>query len=545
MVHHLVRRALGDDLPAMHAGARADVDHVVGEADGVLVVLHHDHRVADIAQVGEGGQQTLVVALVQADGRLVEDVHDAHQAGADLAGQADALRLAAGQGVGAAVEGQVVEADVDQELQALADFLEDLRRDLAAAAGQAEAGGVFAGGADRHRGDRRQGPVADPHVARLAAQAGAVAVRAGLGAEELGQLLTHGGRFGLAVAALQVRQDALERVRALDDVAAVVEVAEVDVLPARAEQHGLLVLGGQLVERLLQAEAVVLGQRAEHLEVVDVAPVPAADRAFGQGQLAVDHPPRVEELLHAEAIAGRAGAGRVVEGEQLGFQLADRVAADRAGEARGEDDFLDGFLAVHRSDQGDAIGQIDRRLEGFGQALLQVGADLEAVHHHVDGMLLLLVELGQLVQFVELAVDPCADEALGAQLVEHRQVLALALADDRCEQHQLAALGQRQHLVDHLADGLRLQRDVVVRAARDADAGVEQAQVVVDLGDGADRRTRVVRGRLLFDGDRRRQAFDGVDVGLFHHRQELPGVGREGFHVAPLALGVEGVESQG
>jgi hypothetical protein len=36
------------------------------------------------------------------------------------------IALAAGQGVGAAVEGQVVEADVDQELQALADFLEDL-----------------------------------------------------------------------------------------------------------------------------------------------------------------------------------------------------------------------------------------------------------------------------------------------------------------------------------------------------------------------------------------------------------------------------------
>jgi hypothetical protein len=91
-------------------------------------VLDHDHRVAEVAQVLEGAEQAVVVALVQADGRFVEDVHHAHQAGADLAGQADALGLAAGQGVGAAVEGQVVEADVDQELQALADFLEDLRR---------------------------------------------------------------------------------------------------------------------------------------------------------------------------------------------------------------------------------------------------------------------------------------------------------------------------------------------------------------------------------------------------------------------------------
>ncbi len=50
----LLRRALGDDLAAVHAGARAHVDHVVGAADGLLVVLHHDHRVAQVAQVGEG-----------------------------------------------------------------------------------------------------------------------------------------------------------------------------------------------------------------------------------------------------------------------------------------------------------------------------------------------------------------------------------------------------------------------------------------------------------------------------------------------------------
>ena len=116
----------------------------------------------------------------------------------------------------------------------------------------------------------------------------------------------------------------------------------------------------------------MLGQRTEHLEVIDVAPVPAADRALGQGQLAVDHPARVEELLHAEAVAGRTGAGRVVEGEQLGFQLADRVAADRAGEARREDDLLDILVLVHRCYQGDTVGQGQGGLERLGQALLEV-----------------------------------------------------------------------------------------------------------------------------------------------------------------------------
>jgi hypothetical protein len=79
---------------------------------------------------------------------------------------------------------------------------------------------------------------------RLTAQAGAAAIRAGLGAEELGQLFAHAGRFGFAVAALKVRHDAFERVRALDDVAAVVEVLEVDVLRAAAVQDDLLLFGG-------------------------------------------------------------------------------------------------------------------------------------------------------------------------------------------------------------------------------------------------------------------------------------------------------------
>ncbi|MNS72657.1 hypothetical protein D3C72_1060760 [compost metagenome] len=286
------------------------------------------------------------------------------------------------------------------------------------------------------------------------------------------------------------------------------------------------------------------GQRAEHLEVVDVAPVPAADRAFGQGELGIDQALGVEELLHPQAIAGRAGAGGVVEGEQLRLQLADGMTTDRAGETRGEDRLF-ALLVIHWCHQGDAVGQLERGLERLGQALLQVGADLETVHHHIDAVFFLLVQLGQFVEFVELAVYPGAHKALGAQLVEHCQVLALALAHHRRQQHQLAAFRALQHQVDHLADRLRLQRDIVIRAAWGADAGVQQAQIVVDFGDGADRGAGVVRGRLLLDGNGWRQAFDGIDVGLFHHRQELPGVGRQRFHIAALAFGVQGVERQG
>src|SRR5690606_35198551 len=129
-------RTLRYDLASVHAGAGTDVDDVVGKPDCVLVVLDHDHRVADVAQSREGAEQALVVALVQADRGLVEHVHDADQAGTDLTGQADALGLATRQRVGLALQVEVVEADIDQEAQAVADFLDDLGRDFAAPARQ-------------------------------------------------------------------------------------------------------------------------------------------------------------------------------------------------------------------------------------------------------------------------------------------------------------------------------------------------------------------------------------------------------------------------
>ena len=94
----LVQRAGDHDVAAVLPRPRADVDHPVSRADGVLVVLHDDQRVAEVPEPDQGLQQPVVVALVQADRRLVEHVQHADQAGADLRGQPDPLRLAAGQG---------------------------------------------------------------------------------------------------------------------------------------------------------------------------------------------------------------------------------------------------------------------------------------------------------------------------------------------------------------------------------------------------------------------------------------------------------------
>ena len=132
LVEHFRHRALRDDISAVRAGAGADVDQIVGGADAVFIVLDHDDGIADGLQTLERADQPGVVALVQADGRLIEHIADADQPAADLRGQADALGFAAGEGGGFAVEREVAEADIDHEPKPGGDFAHDRLGDLLA-----------------------------------------------------------------------------------------------------------------------------------------------------------------------------------------------------------------------------------------------------------------------------------------------------------------------------------------------------------------------------------------------------------------------------
>ena len=126
----LRRRALRHHVAAVDAGRRPHVDQMVGAADGVLVVLDHQHGVAQRLQPPQRAEQPLVVALVQADRGLVQHIQHAGQAGADLRGQPDALALAARQRGRAARQRQVVQADIDQKLQPVDDLAQDAPRDF-------------------------------------------------------------------------------------------------------------------------------------------------------------------------------------------------------------------------------------------------------------------------------------------------------------------------------------------------------------------------------------------------------------------------------
>ena len=89
--------ALEHHLAAARAGARAEVDDVVGDRDRLRLVLHDEHRVALVAQLQQQVVHPLDVVGVQPDGRLVEDVGDVGERRAEVPDHLGALRLAARQ----------------------------------------------------------------------------------------------------------------------------------------------------------------------------------------------------------------------------------------------------------------------------------------------------------------------------------------------------------------------------------------------------------------------------------------------------------------
>ncbi len=306
----------------------------------------------------------------------------------------------------------------------------------------------------------------------------------------------------------------------------------------------------QLPPRRVHPEADRLGQRRQQpLEVLGgLAHVPRRDGPLPEGQLVVgDQQLRVDLHLGAEAGTGGARAVGRVEREGAGLEVVHReLVAVRAGHLLGEAPLAVRVVLVeiHEVEHEDALGQPQRRLHRVGQPLLGARLDREPVDDDRDVVLLLLLQRRRLGQRIHRAVDEDAGVALALELGEQVDVLALAAADHRREHLEAPPGLHLEDLVDDLLRGLLRDDLTAGRAVRRPRAGVEQPQVVVDLGDGPDGGPRVAARGLLVDRHRRGQALDEVDVGLVHLPEELTGVRGERLDVPALALGEDGVEGQ-
>ena len=354
---------------------------------------------------------------------------------------------------------------------------------------------------------------------------------------------------GLLVAPLHVRNDAFEGLLGLVSAKPIV-IDEFDLVLAGAMQDDLTRLLRQVFPRIVEREFVVPRQRFQRLQIIRRRGFgPWRNRAFAQGHGIIRHDQcRIEIKLCAEAVAGRASAMRIVERKQPGLDLRNGEAGNRAGEFRRHDQLLRRsvfLLLVREFRDHQPVGKVQCRLDGVGQAVADVLLHRDAVHHHFDVVLQFLVERGDIRNLVVFSIHFDALEALLQKLRELLAVFALAAAHDGRKQIKPRAFLQREDAVRHLADGLAFDGKSGCGRIGHAHAREEQAQIIVDLGDGAHGRTRVFARRLLLYGDSRREALDMIHIRLLHQFQELACIGRQRLDITALAFGVDRVESEG
>ena len=241
--HHVLRLSLGDDVAAVLARARPHVDEPVGGAHHLLVVLDDEHGVAEPLQPLQRPDQLVVVALVEADRGLVEDVEDADELRADLGREPQPLGLAAGERLRGPVELEVADADVVEEGEPLPDLLDDPVPDQLLGGRQAELVEERERARDGHPREVVDRAAADGDGEHLGLEAGAVARRAGPEAHVLLDPLALRRGVGLAVAPLERLDDPLEGHRVRAPPPHPVPVLDVELVAVRAVEEELLLLG--------------------------------------------------------------------------------------------------------------------------------------------------------------------------------------------------------------------------------------------------------------------------------------------------------------
>ena len=178
-----------------------------------------------------------------------------------------------------------------------------------------------------------------------------------------------------------------------------------------------------------------------------------------------------------------AGPERAVEREHPGLEFLECHPADRAGHERG----VRGLLPVFARDEHEPLGLFEAVLHRFGEPGAVGG--IEPVDDDLDVLLFVPVEVDLFIGPDDLPVDRNPGIPFLVEILENLLVRPLLLPDDRCKDRDLARVFGRDPVGD-LIGALGRDRDVVLGAVRRPDAGEEEPEVIVDLGDGPDRAGR-------------------------------------------------------
>src|SRR5712692_6400241 len=185
-------------------------------------------------------------------------------------------------------------------------------------------------------------------------------------------------------------------------------------------------------------------------------------------------------------------------------------------------------------------GSVEQRLQVVSSAVHSLFAD--------DNLNVVFLEAGETHarrNGSHFVIDTCLGEAELARAGQDVLVKSLAAAHHRRQKGNLLIAEVLADAIEHLAAALHRQRLSTVDAVLHAGFGVQQAQVMGNLGYRSDSRIAATAAHALLDRHRRREAGQQIDVGSSHDLDELARIGRQTVNVAALPLSVDDVKNQG
>ena len=159
-------------MATLGACTRAEVDQMIGGFKHFAVVFHHDKRIAQISQPFHGTQKAAVVPWVETNGRFVEHVENAREAGSNLTCQTDPLTLSTRKGWSRTRHGEILEADLHKESEPVGGLSQQISGNFGLLAGVVQAAHEFEEAADGPSADLVEREAFKPHGSGIFANAG-------------------------------------------------------------------------------------------------------------------------------------------------------------------------------------------------------------------------------------------------------------------------------------------------------------------------------------------------------------------------------------
>ena len=240
----------------------------------------------------------------------------------------------------------------------------------------------------------------------------------------------------------------------------------------------------------------------------------------------------------AESPAMVAPAVRGVEGEQARVEWFECAAARRAIHLGAQD----GRFALCVFHAGGAFAHAESLADEFVGFFCVRGREFP--DEGVDRVFLEAFELFETLHRSRFAVHDESGDALTGGGAGDIRVEAFAALDEVGKNFDWSLGGVAIHF---RSDGGRcavFHSDIARRAELGAEFGKEEAQEVVDLGDGGYGGFSAAASDALFDGHAWREAFDRVHIRLLKLIDELAGIGGHAVEEAALAFGEEDVEGE-